>query len=39
MPALSHLFHLTPADVWDLTHEELEVYLDAKREMMQARTQ
>ena len=28
MPNLSRHFHLTPADIWALTHRELNTYLD-----------
>ncbi len=29
MPVLSYHFHLSPADVWALTNDELSAYLDA----------
>ena len=31
MPRLSEQFHLRPADVWALTTDELDAYLDAAR--------
>lgn len=36
MPNLSRHFHLTPTDVWELTFDELNVYLDALDEMREA---
>lgn len=33
MPALSATFHLSPADIWDLTQEELVAYLEAAKEL------
>jgi hypothetical protein len=32
LPRLSEQFHLTPTDVWALTIEELNVYVDAAHE-------
>ena len=29
LPRLSEQFHLTPADFWRLTYEELDVYIEA----------
>ena len=33
MPVLSHHFGLSPADIWGLTRDEYETYLEAAREM------
>ena len=33
MPVLSHTFGLSPADIWDLTRDEYETYLEAAAEM------
>lgn len=32
MPRLSEQFHLSPTDVWALTFDELDVYVDAAKE-------
>ncbi len=36
MPMLSHLFHLAPSDIWALTTEEFNTYLEAAPEIAKA---
>jgi hypothetical protein len=37
LPALSYHFHLRPADVYGLTPEELDGYLDVLKEIQKAK--
>lgn len=35
---LAHLFHLSPTDVWDLSHDEFKAYMEAAPEIVKAMT-
>ncbi len=38
MPMLSHLFHLAPPDIWALTTEEFNTYLEQAPEIAQGQS-
>lgn len=35
MPALSHVFHLSPNDIWDMDEDVFDAYLEALEQVQE----